>query len=678
MKLLPWKKPLGRLIHGADYYPEQWAPEVWRKDVELMQKAGFTTVTLGVFAWSHLEPEEGRYDFAWLDEAICLLKGGGINYVLATPSGARPPWLAQKYPEVLRVSDQGIRNEFGTRHNHCLTSPVYREKVAAMNGRLAERYGADESLVLWHVSNEYSGECRCGLCRDAFQNWLQKRYETLDALNAAWCGSFWSHRYTDWRQIDPPSSRGETRLHGLHLAWKRFITDQTISFYKNEVAAIRQHDKATPATTNFMGLFEGLDYHRFAREVDLVCIDIYPEWHRKADAEVESAVDVAFNFDLYRSMKGMPFLMMECTPSLTNWQRVSKLKRPGMNALGGIQAIAHGSDSVQYFQWRKSQGSFEKFHGAVVDHSGREDTRVFQEVAGLGRVLEKLRDVPGGETSVQAAVIYDWENRWAFEGCAGFRNDRKNYVEEAIAHYEALWQRSIPCDVISSEDDFSSYRLLLVPTLYLVKPGVAERLEAFVRGGGTVVVSCCSGWVNPEDLIFEGGQPGPLRTLLGLRVEECDALYDEEKVKIEPLSGSLAPAGEARDLCERVVLETARPLARYASEFYAGEPCLTVNELGKGRAYYVAFRTGKEFTDTFIGAVAKESGLESAWPVPLPSGVNAQKRVIDQTTFAFVMNFNPQEVTIPVSESGWVDAVTGQALPNRVKLGAYGFLVARS
>ena len=676
---LPWKKPMTRLMHGADYNPEQWSPQVWRDDVALMQKAGINTVCLGVFSWSNLEPEEGRFQFEWLDEVVGLLKAGGIDYILATPSGARPPWLAHQYPEVLRVTEMGIRNLFGTRHNHCLTSPVYRQKIGDLNARLAQRYGADDSMVLWHVSNEYQGECHCDLCKDAFRGWLQKRYGTLDELNASWWASFWSHRYSEWKQIDPPSSRGEPRLHGLNLAWKRFLTDQTISFYKNEVAAIRRHDQLTPVTTNLMGIFPGLDYGRFAREMDLVSVNVYPEWHHKDESVADTAAGVALVYDLYRSMKDFPFLMMESTPSLINWRPVCKLKRPGVNLLSSLQAIAHGSDSVAYFQWRKSRGAFEKFHGAVVDHSGRDDTRVFREVAELSGAMGKLSGVIGHKTPALAAVIHDWENRWAFENCSGFRNDRKNYVEEIGSFHRALWRRSIPCDCIDMEADFSPYRLLLAPALYLVKAGVAERLEKFVRDGGTLVLTACSGWVNEEDLVFEGGQPGPLRSLLGLRVEEVDALYDGERVQIEPEPGALGlvhPA-EAKDICERIHLETARPLAHYVSEFYSCEPCVTVNDLGNGHVYYIACRTETTFTDTFLGNLARECELKSVWSASLPHGVNAQRRIAEQVEFIFLMNFNDHAVAIPIQESDWTDTLTGGAILGEIELSGYGVRVLR-
>ncbi|SDT92876.1 beta-galactosidase [Verrucomicrobium sp. GAS474] len=684
---LPWKIAPRHFLHGGDYNPEQWAPEVWEEDVRLMRKAGVNVVSLGIFAWSHLEPEEGRYEFAWLDRIIGLLEKNGVSIMLATPSGARPPWLAQRYPEVLRVNDQGIRNLYGQRHNHCFTSPVYREKVAAINGRLAERYGARDSVILWHISNEYSGDCHCDLCQEAFRGWLRQRYDTLDRLNAAWWSSFWSHRYTAWEQISAPSPRGETLLHGQVLAWKRFISDQTISFYDAEVAAIRAHDRLTPATTNFMDTYVELDYFSFARHVDIVSWDSYPKWHRDPASEADVAADTAFHHDLIRSMRGSePFLLMESTPSQVNWQPVNKLKRPGMHRLASLQAVAHGADSVQYFQWRKSRGSAEKFHGAVVDHHGGEQTRVFGEVAALGEALSRLDAVRGSRVRAEAAVLCDSPNRWALNQSQGMRNDRKDYLDEVMRYHRAFWDRSVSVDCIDQTCPLDGYKLVVAPMLYLLRPGFADRAKAFVRQGGTLVTTHCTGLVDEDDLVFTGGLPGPLRELLGLWIEETDALYDGQTVPVRPVQNGgsgevplhLQEGYRARDICERIHLDTALPLAVYGAEFYAGEPCLTENRFGQGRAFHVAFRAEAAFIGDFLGSLVAASGIESNWSLPLPPGVNVQKRSTEGGDYRFLLNFTPHEVTVPLPSSGhFVDEITRNAIAGPLHLPAYGSTVLR-
>ena len=264
------------ILHGGDYNPDQWieTPGIWDEDMRLMKLSGCNAMSVGIFAWSALEPEEGRYGFGWLDTIMDKLAQNGVYAILATPSGARPAWMSQKYPEVLRVSPARTRNLHGQRHNHCYTSPVYRQKTEAINRMLASRYKDHPALIAWHISNEYGGECHCELCREAFRNWLKKKYDnSLDNLNRAWWTGFWSHRYTDWSQLEPPSPIGETSVHGLNLDWKRFVTYQTIDFFKNEIKPLRELTPDIPVTTNFMGTYTGLDYWKFALEVDIVSWD---------------------------------------------------------------------------------------------------------------------------------------------------------------------------------------------------------------------------------------------------------------------------------------------------------------------------------------------------------------------------------------------------------------------
>lgn len=345
-------------------------PEVLEEDIRLFRKAHINCVSLGIFSWAKLEPEEGVYDFGWLDEIIDRLYANGIYTVLATPSGARPQWLAQKYPEVLRVRPDGLRNFYGHRQNHCYTSPLYREKVTQIDTRLAEHYANHPAMILWHISNEFGGECHCELCQAAFREWVQKKYGTLDKLNHAWWANFWSHTYTDWSQVHSPSPVGETSVHGLDLDWRRFVTHQTIDFMKTEIAAVKAVNPDIPVTTNMMTMYTyELNYFAFRDALDVISWDNYPEWHNPYMGNEEVAKDCAMTHDMMRSLQKKPFLLMECTPNATNWQGVSKLKKPGMHQLSVIEAVAHGADSGQYFQLRQSRGSCEKFHSAVISNT---------------------------------------------------------------------------------------------------------------------------------------------------------------------------------------------------------------------------------------------------------------------------------------------------------------------
>lgn len=268
-------------LHGGDYNPDQWLdhPEILEQDIELMHKAHVNCVSIAIFAWARLEPEDGVYDFAWLDEVIDRLWRGGIHIILATPSGARPAWMAQKYPEVLRVNQHYERYHFGGRHNHCLTSPVYRRKVREMDTALAQRYAHHPAVILWHLSNEFSGDCYCPLCQEKFRQWLKKRYGTLENLNQAWWTSFWSHRYTDWSQVEAPGEMAETSTNGMFIDWRRFSTHQCKTFMMAERDAVQAVDATLKCTANLMERFWDYDYFSLAEGMDVVSWDSYPAWH---------------------------------------------------------------------------------------------------------------------------------------------------------------------------------------------------------------------------------------------------------------------------------------------------------------------------------------------------------------------------------------------------------------
>jgi beta-galactosidase len=668
----PLVKDFSRLLHGGDYNPEQWirTPAVWDEDFRLMKLAGCNTISLGIFGWAMLEPEEGRFDFGWMDTIFDKAEADGVRVILATPGGARPAWMAFKYPEILRVDQYGRRQKWGGRHNHCFTSPVYREKCRIINGKLAERYKDRPNLALWHVNNEYSGECHCDLCQDAFRAWLRGRYDDrLDALNHAWWSTFWSHTITDWSQIEPPTKIGETQVHGHTLDWKRFCTDQHIDCFRAESEPLRRITPNVPVTTNFMGIFHELDYYKFAKELDVVSWDSYPSYHDRPNDWL-NAVTVSFLHSQRRAMLDKPFLLMESAPAMQNYKPVCKLKRPGLHVVEGLQAIAHGSDSVLYFQWRKSRGGFEKFHGAVVDHFASEENRVFREVSDLGSALAKLDDVVGAHARADVALIYDYENRWAIDDTAGPRNEGKNYLETCVEHFRPFWSNGVDVDVIGEDGDFDGYKLLIAPMLYLLRPGVAERIERFVERGGTFVTTYFSGVVNESDLCFLDGFPGPLRTLLGIRAEETDTLYDDESVAIVPAKGNgagLSGKYAARQFCDLIHAEGARVLACYGGEFYKGRPALTVNESGKGRAYYIASRNDAAFHADFYENLIDDLGLKRALGARLPDVVTAVAR----GPFVFVLGFNRADVTINLGRERYRDVLSGARASRKLRLPRY-------
>lgn len=643
-----------KILYGGDYNPEQWLrqPDILEKDLEYMKAAGINTVTLGMFAWSVLEPEEGRYEFDWLEKIVDNLYHNEISVIMGTPSGARPKWLADAYPEVLRVREDGTRFLFGKRHNHCYTSPVYREKVGTVNKALAERFHGHPAVILWHISNEYEGKpaCHCPLCKAAFRQWLKRRYETIEELNEKWCTTFWSHRYQSFDQVEPPSSIGEQELHSLTLDWKRFITEQMSDFAENEIRALKEGGITQPVTANLMYDYQWLNYDRLARCIDVVSWDSYPVWHKGRD--ILTARDNGMQHDFMRSLKHKPYLLMESSPSGTNWQGVSKLKKPGLLEAAGLQAVAHGSDSVLYFQIRQSRGASEKFHGAVIDHYGGMDTRVFREVSAMGKELKKLGEIVGSRVRAEAALIYDVENSWALHEAQGPRNDGIYYHETAMKAYNAMKRLGVNVDVISAAQDLSSYKLVAVPMLYMFREGIGERLKEFVSRGGSLLLTYWSGVVDENDRCFLGKTPYGITDMLGLRRREIDGLYDGESNVLVPeeswgevirkdgMPGSEEPERyECRNLCEILEVWNARTLMVYEKDFYKGTPAVTESRYGQGAVYYVAADGEQKLYDHLLEKMVRAAGMVPIVKGEIPESVEICSRESEDAEYVFIQNF---------------------------------------
>lgn len=640
-----------KLLHGGDYNPEQWLdrPDILAQDIELMKKARVNTVTLGVFSWSTLEPQEGVYTLDWLAVIIHNLYANGIRTILATPSAARPAWLAHKYPEVRRVRADRVRELYNRRQNYCYTSPLYRDKVRRIDQKLAQRFGSDPAVILWHISNEMGGDCHCELCQAEFRRWLQLRYGSLQALNKAWNARFWSHDYTTWEQIESPAPQGENAVQALALDWKRFVSDRHIDFLKFERDTVKELAPDAKFTANMMYHFDGIDYFKMTKEIDVASWDNYPTWHKPTETVEETALDTAMMHDLFYSMKGKPFLLMESSPSFTNWQPISKQKKPGIAELAALQTVAHGADSVLYFQWRASRGAEEKFHGAVVGHDGRQDARAFIETVQVGEKLESLSEITAAQREKQALIVHDWQNKWALEGSCGPRNAGLGYWDELKRHYNALARAGIAVEFGDETADLTGYRLVVVPMLYLLTDDFAKKLCDFAQNGGTVVVTYWTGVVDESDLCRLGDTPYGLTELLGLRRTEIDGMYDGETRRCTPVSGCTLPEAQASILCEVAVpndTDPAEPLSVYAEDYFAQHPAAAVHKYGAGRAYYLASRFDEDFYRAFYRDAAKELGLMPAWQQPLPAGVLAVKR----GSYVFVQNCTEQSVTVGESE----------------------------
>lgn len=663
---------LPKMFYGGDYNPEQWDQETHLEDLRMFQLAGIDIATINVFSWALIQPDEVTYNFEGLDQFINSLYENGVYICLATSTAAHPAWMAKKYPDVLRVDADGRKRKFGGRHNSCPNSPTYRKYSEKIADKLAERYKDHPAVLVWHISNEYGGDCYCDNCEKAFRVYLKERYQTLEQLNKAWNTNFWGHTFYDWDEIVLPSNLSEhwgnnnSTFQGISLDYSRFNSDSMLDCYRLEYDAIKKHIPDSVVTTNLMGFFKQLDYFKWAKHMDIVSWDSYPGLATPVSY-------TAMAHDLMRGLKdGQPFMLMEQTPSQQNWQPYNSLKRPGVMRLWSYQSVAHGADTIMFFQLRRSIGACEKYHGAVIEHVGHENTRVFREVAELGKELQLLGNKTLDATvDAKVAIVFDWENWWAIEKSSG-PTVALNYVDQIHKYYAAFFRRNIQVDIVSVDTDISKYDIVLAPVLYMVKPGFAAKLEKFVEAGGTFLTTFFSGIVNESDIVTTGGYPGELRKLLGIWVEEIDALLPEQKnsIVLKESYGDLQGEYGCGMLCDLLHSEGAEVIAEYGDDFYKGMPVVTRNTFGQGEAWYVASDPEDRFLDGLLGQLAAAKNIDSL--LNTPQGVEVTARTKDGQQYLFVMNHNATAQSYDLGKAMAHDLLTDRSLSGTIEIEGRG------
>lgn len=655
---------LSRFLYGGDYNPEQWPEDTWANDIQVFKQAHLNSATINVFSWALLEQREGEYDFSKLDKIVKELSDANFDIVLATATAAMPAWMFKKYPDVARVDYQGRRHVFGQRHNFCSNSKNYQVLASKLVKKIVSRYYKNPHIKVWHVNNEYGGNCYCDNCQNTFRDWLKYKYKNLETLNKAWNMNVWSHRIYDWDEIVVPNELGdawgaegtETIVSALSLDYLRFQSESLLKLFKMEKAIIKKYDPVALVTTNFHALPNKLlDYQKWAKEQDIISYDSYPSYNMPT-------YQSAFLYDLMRSLKHQSFMLMESTPAQVNWQPYSPLKRPGQMAATELQAVAHGADTVQFFQLKQAIGGSEKFHSAVISHSQRTDTRVFKEVTELGEKLEKTGStILGSKTKAKVGIVFDWNNFWSYEYIDGITQDL-DYVESILDYYKQFYKRNIPTDIISVDDDFSQYDLVVAPVLYMIKSGLAEKIDQYVKRGGNFVASYLSGIVNENDSVYLGRYPGPLKDVLGIWVEESDAVIPGQKITVSLDSNNY----QANLICDLLHLEGAHALGNYNSEFYKETPAVSENKWGKGTSWYIGTQLDEaglsKIFDHLISIVNIKSLTETKTDLEITKRVTKSGKEL-----YFVLNMSNDTKDLPSEFDAYKNLFTDKSANKKMK-----------
>ncbi|WP_112237894.1 beta-galactosidase [Kribbella monticola] len=641
------------LYYGGDYNPEQWSPEIWAEDMELMRRAGVNLATVGVFSWSSLEPEPGRYEFGWLDQVLDLLHGNGIKVNLATPTASPPPWFSLAHPDALPVTADGVRLLHGSRDTYCVCAPAYREAAVGIARVLGERYRDHPALAMWHVHNEYGSTCHCDHVAASFRTWLQGRYGDLAALNAAWTTAFWSQGYSVWEQVFPPRRTQYLPNPAQMLDFRRFLSDELLTAFQEQKSVLRALTPDIPITTNFVfGGWVPVDHWRWAREVDLVAIDHYPD-----GSGIEAEQQTAFGADLARSWGGGRWLLMEQAAGSFNDRGRMHAKEPGRMARNSISHIARGSSGALFFQWRASRGGAERFHSGMVPHAGA-DSRAFREITELGELLPRLAEADTAEVEAEVAILWDAESWWATDGPA-LPSPEIDYLAAVRAAHRQLWQLGIGTDFAHPTADLTAYRVVVVPSLYLASDEVIASINQYADSGGQLLITSLSGIADETTQIRLGGYPGAFRELLGVRVEE-----------FLPVDGTIhLDTGElAEGWSERVRLEGAEAIAHYQGGALDGLPAITRRD----NVWY----TSTWLTDpAYRSLMTQVVGAAGITPVDLPDGVEVITRRSADARYRFVLNHTAEDVRLP---SDGIELVSGEQVDGEVTVAAGGWTALRT
>jgi beta-galactosidase len=663
--LIEWNG--GKFIYGADYYPEVWPESQWEKDAQMMQEAGINFVRMGEFAWVKFEPQEGHFDFDWMDRVLKILNAHGIKAVLGTPTAGPPAWLYAKYPDIAVMDAYGVRYRFGSRRNYCLHNAQFRAATTRIVTAMAEHYKNHPGVIGWQIDNELSDpKCYDPVSQSAFQSWCQRKYQTLDALNAAWGTIFWGHTYHAWKEIPLPwNTLFATYNPSLVLDFARFQSDSTHDYLDFQAAILRRIAPHQPLTENEMGMFQETNWYDLNRSLDFVSWDNYPMMYK----DLAQYTVPGLAHDVMRgSMDNQNFMMMEQEGGLGGWATYIGHQSPAaLYRVWDYQAIAHGADGICYFRWRTSRYGTEQYWEGILDQDSYRNSR-YSIVQKTGKELQQLAPLIHGSTVVSpVAVLNSPDSRWALQNQPGV--DDFQYDQQMQDYYDAFRRAGVNVDVAFPPSDLSNYRIVVAPAVFVSDQALVDKLHAFVQNGGTLILTFRSGVKDEHNVVTDQTLPGPFADLAGVAIHEFDPQINEDQ-EIVGWGDARFPARCWSDILDPT---TAKVLATYGKGYYAGKAALTVNEFGKGRVYYVGTESKSPlFYDRLIGMAARHSAV--SLNAKIPAGVEVATRQKAGKEITFIMNYTGETQTVPLGRI-YKNALTGQTEPMDVQVPAYDIKV---
>lgn len=645
---------------GASYYPEQYPRERWSVDIRLMQEAGVSVLRLAESAWAELEPEDGRFDFTWLDDFMEMAAAAGMQFILGTPTEASTVWLRHKHPDVVIKDKSG--ETLGGRGNHCHNSSALLFHTERLVKRMAEHYANHPAVIGWQIDNELRGNlCYCETCTTKFRTWLQERYGTLEKLNQAWGTVFWSQVYNDWEEIKPPTADQMIISISQILDYNRFNSESSVKFINLQAGLIRKYAPNHFVTHNSPCIHWCLDQNELYEKLDFVSWDLYP--HVDSDN-----IDTCFGHDFHRGLKQDNFWVLEQKNGYFNYSDYNLAIEPGIVRLWAHEDIARGADGVVFYNWRSTRFNYEQNPNGLLRHDGS-PRRAYYELQQLTQELSQFgADLAGTKVEASVAIIHNFDNYWAFEAHKQYKNF--DYREHMKSYYKELLRLGITADFVDPMRDLSRYKVVIAPSIMMVNEAISDRFKQFVRNGGTLIIGARSGMKTWSNVTIDTPWPGLLRELTGVTVDEFEVLPDY-------LSNTISYKGKEYDVkvwLDMLETDTAESVAIYTKKFYAGRTAVAKNCFGEGEVYYVGVMGNQEFIHDLLVDVAEESELPYH---PLPSGIFKTRRVKDGVSYTFYINHNTTPTKVPLREKG-ADVISGKNVAGEAIINGLDVLIIKS
>lgn len=637
------------MLYGVQYYPEHWPEERWAVDARMMQDAGINVVRMGEFAWSALESREGTLNFTWMDSAVALLADHGIKTIMCTPSRTPPPWVFHRYPGVVNVDASGRSSTPGGRYTIGLSHDEFIRISQRIDRAVIEHFAGNDAIVGWQVDNEIgmNNDCYCERCLRRFHHFLEKKYGSIDALNAAWGAHFWSFHFTTWEEVPLPYLNPQ-----LSLEYRRFLSELNVEFTRWRAELIHNLDPGKFVTANFQSFsVRHTDYSQLSKVIDLNGMNHYP------------ARSPELTLDYYR---GAHSTMLP----LEQFTRLLEIDTgPGWMRLWAYMAIAHGACGINFFRWRCCRWGPEQLRDGILPHDGQ-PARRYQELAQMGSeiaLVGKRIDVTAPQSDV--AVLMSYEARWALDA-ATLGNQAWDPAEDVIAIHDTLRDQNVPTDALDPREKLTSYRLVFAPRLFSIDRQISENFYRYVENGGTLCLTAPSGVVDEHNVNFDIPRPGPLAEAAGIRVSDLSPLHEPL-----PLHSNLVPGlegSEASILSDEIHATTAEVLATYACGWRTGLPAITSNRFGKGRVIYVGTSlrgAGLAALITYLCAETEVSGL-----CETPAGLHVYQRVGQDERLWFTLNYSEDEQSFALP-GVWLDILTGETCTGETPVAALGLRI---